>query len=74
MVVAAAFSHESFMAGAAFDPIEAALHSFAATAMGFAFALGVPVRLLQRQRGACSGRTLDLMALGVAAILPMLMP
>jgi hypothetical protein len=41
MCAAAAFSSRSWEPGVAFDPAEDALHSVAATAMGFAFAVGV---------------------------------
>jgi hypothetical protein len=44
MAGAAAFSMRAWMPSAAFDPIEDGLHSFAATAMGFSFALGVLVQ------------------------------
>jgi hypothetical protein len=73
MTATAAFSHRSWIAGAQFDPIEDALHSFTATAMGFAFSLGVLARLLQRARKREPGRTLDAIALVTATVIPVVM-
>lgn len=73
MTATAAFSHRAWIATAAFDPIEDALHSFTATAMGFAFALGVLARLLQRARRNEPGRAFDAVALAAATALPLLM-
>ncbi len=73
MIATAAFSHRPWVASAPFDPVEDFLHSFTATAMGFAFALGVLVRLLQREKHDLSGRTFDIAALVVATVIPILM-
>lgn len=73
MIATAAFSHRSWVAGAQFDPIEDVLHSFTATAMGFAFSLGVLARLLQRGRQGEPGRALDAVALVAATVIPLLM-
>ncbi len=73
MIATAAFSHRSWVAGAQFDRIEDALHSFTATAMGFAFSFGVLVRLMQRGRQREPGRLLDAVALVAATVIPVLM-
>ncbi len=73
MTATAAFSHRSWVAGARFDPVEDVLHSFTATAMGFAFSFGVLARLLQRGRQREPGRALDAVALVVATVIPLLM-
>jgi hypothetical protein len=73
MTATAALSHRSWVAGAQFDPIEDTLHSFTATAMGFAFSFGVLARLLQRGRQGERGRALDAVALVVATMIPLLM-
>lgn len=73
MTAAAAFSHRPWMGGAAFDPIEDALHSFSATGMGFAFALGTVARFLGREGGDRVGRALDGVAVVAAVLLPLLM-
>lgn len=73
MTATAAFSHRPWVANIPYDPVEDYLHSFTATAMGFAFALGVLVRLLQRERHDCYGRAFDLAALVVATVIPVLM-
>lgn len=73
MMATAVFSHRSWVAGASFDPTEDFLHSFTATAMGFAFALGVLVRLLQREKHDLYNRALDMTALVIATVIPILM-
>ena len=73
MIATAAFSHRSWVVGAQFDPIENALHSFTATAMGFAFSLGVLARLLQRGRQGEPGRAFDAVALVAATVIPLFM-
>lgn len=72
MTATAAFSHRPWVAGAQFDPVEDALHSFTATAMGFAFSFGVLARLLQRGRQGEPGRALDAVALATATVIPLL--
>lgn len=73
MIATAAFSHRSWVVGAQFDPVEDALHSFTATAMGFAFSFGVLARLLQRGRQGEPGRAFDAVALVAATVIPLLM-
>lgn len=73
MTATAAFSHRPWIAGAPFDPVEDALHSFTATAMGFAFSFGVVARLMQRTRRGEAGRALDATALVAATAIPLLM-
>lgn len=73
MIATAAFSHRPWERGAAFDPIEDALHSFTATAMGFAFSFGVLARLAQRSRARESGRFFDGVALVAATVIPLVM-
>ena len=73
MTATAAFSHRSWVAGAQFDPVEDVLHSFTATAMGFAFSFGVLARLVQRGRQGAPGRALDTDALVAATVIPLLM-
>jgi hypothetical protein len=73
MVATATFSHRHWVVGAHFDPIEDSLHSFTASAMGFAFSFGVLARLVQRGRQGESGRVLDAVALVAATVIPLLM-
>jgi hypothetical protein len=73
MIATAAFSHRPWVAGAPFDRVEDALHSFTATAMGFAFSFGVLARLMQRGRQREAGRLLDAVALVAATVIPLLM-
>lgn len=68
MVAAAVFSTRPWESGVVFDPIEDQLHSFAATAMGFAFAFGVLAILLAgRRRGTAA---VHVVALAAATLLP----
>ncbi len=73
MVGTAAFSHSPWLAGVPFDPVENFLHSLTATVLGFAFAFGVVVRFLQREKGDKMGRLLDVTAVAAATFLPLLM-
>jgi hypothetical protein len=73
MVGTAAFSHQPWLDGIPFDPIEDFLHSLTATVMGFAFAFGVVARLLQREGEDRVGRLLDVTAVAAATFLPLLM-
>lgn len=73
MAGTAAFSHQPWLAGVPFDPVEDFLHSLTATVMGFAFAFGVAVRFWQREKGDGAGRLLDVTAVAAAVILPILM-
>jgi Protein of unknown function (DUF998) len=65
----AAFSHKPWVPGVPFDAFEDVLHSATATGMGFAFAAGVVVRLIQRGPGTTGARALDLIALLAATLL-----
>ncbi len=73
MVATAVFSRRPWVDGVPFDPVGDALHSFTATAMGFTFALGVLLRLLQRRTSDRLGRVLDVTALLSAPVIPLLM-
>jgi Protein of unknown function (DUF998) len=73
MTAAAAFSARPWVAGAAFDPTEDALHSVAATAMGFAFAFGVAAQAMHRQRQGRRWRILDVIAVAAAVVVPLSM-
>lgn len=72
MLGAAAFSHKPWVPGVPYDAIEDFLHSVCATAMGFAFSLGVAARFLQRGGRDRTGRFLDALALAAAIALPLL--
>ena len=71
MTCTAAFSHRPWLADVPYDPVEDFLHSLTATGMGFAFAFGVLLRLLQRIRWRERG--FDAVALAAATLLPMTM-
>jgi tryptophan-rich sensory protein len=71
MIAAAAFSVRSWEETAGFDPVEDLLHSTAATAMGFAFAFGVLIVMLQRARPSSRHRILDAIAIGAAIAIPL---
>ena len=69
MLGTAAFSHKPWLAGVPSDPVEDFLHSLTATGMGFAFAFGVMVRLLQRRKGEHLPKAIDLVAILAATLL-----
>jgi hypothetical protein len=73
LIATATFSHRPWLPEVPFDPIEDLLHSFAATAMGFAFAIGVALRLVQRVVEGGRGRVLDVAALVAATAIPAIM-
>lgn len=73
MVATAAFSHQPWLPGVAFDGFEDVLHSLTATVMGIAFALGVVVRLAERRGRLVRGQILDWLAILAATFLPILM-
>lgn len=74
MVATAVFSTRPWLPNLPFDPIEDALHSFTASAMGFAFAAGIGVRLWQRyQKGQRAGRILDVVAIAASFLIPLSM-
>lgn len=70
MTATAAFSTRSWLPDAIYDPIEDGLHSFAATAMGFAFAFGTVLRLVNRKRDSW-GRVMDIVAIVAAIAFPL---
>jgi hypothetical protein len=73
MLSTAAFSHQPWLDGVPFDTFEDQLHSFTATAMGFAFSLSVFVRLVQRKMQKQPGVLFDILALLSATFIPMTM-
>ena len=73
MFGAAAFSHSPWAPGEAADPVEDVLHSIFASGMGLAFCIGVAARFAHRGPRAYIGRSLDALALAVAAVLPLLL-
>ncbi|MCB8980802.1 MAG: DUF998 domain-containing protein [Ardenticatenaceae bacterium] len=72
MTAVAAFSARPWLPEMPFDPVEDWLHSFAATGMGFAFALGVGWRWWQRPWQARM-RVADLVAVGASIFIPLAM-
>ena len=72
MVGAAVFSSKPWLPNLPFDPVEDALHSFTATAMGFAFAGGVGLRLWQRREQRI-GQILDVIAILASVAIPLAM-
>ena len=72
MVSTAAFSHRPWLTEAPFDEFEDVLHSITATGMGFAFAFGVVIRLLQRERGDNPRKIFDAVAIVAATALPLM--
>lgn len=71
MLAAAAFSARAWWPGAPFDATEDLLHSIAATAMGFAFALGVAAGALRRVRAGAAVRARDLVAVAASVAIPL---
>jgi len=71
MLLVAAFSTRSWQAGASFGETEDALHSVFATLMGFAFAAGVAIVLVRRDRASSRRAVVDALALGAAVVLPL---
>lgn len=69
MLGTAAFSHKPWLAGAPVDSTEDLLHSITATGMGFAFALGVVVRFMQRSKSEVMPRVYDVIAILAATAL-----
>jgi len=68
----ATFSHRPWFNDVPFDPFEDFLHSVTATAMGFAFSLGVLARFFARGPGDAGRQVLDVVALALAAAMPFL--
>jgi Protein of unknown function (DUF998) len=73
MFGAAAFSHSPWAPGEAADQFEDFLHSVFASGMGLAFCIGVVARFAHRGPRAYVGRSLDILALVVATLLPLLL-
>ena len=69
MLATAAFSHKPWLPGVPSDSTEDLFHSITATAMGFAFALGVAARLFERSRTRVWSRAFDAVALVAATLL-----
>jgi hypothetical protein len=73
MVAAGTFSARPWDAQLPFSSLEDLLHSVAATAMGFAFAVGVTVVAVQRWRVGGGWRAPDLVAVTASIVLPLAM-
>jgi hypothetical protein len=71
LAAAAAFSHRPWERGASFDRTEDLLHSIAATAMGFAFTLGIIAVALRRVRQSRHPALLDGIAVVAACLIPL---
>jgi len=69
MLGTAAFSHKPWLADVPVDATEDLLHSITATGMGFAFAIGVVVRFMQRNKNEALPRVYDAIAILAAIIL-----
>lgn len=72
MTAVAAFSTRPWLPTLPYDPVENWLHSFAASGMGFAFALGVGWRWWLRS-GPAKRRMVDLVVMGTAVFIPLAM-
>jgi hypothetical protein len=73
LVAAGTFSARPWDGQVPFSELEDLLHSVAATAMGFAFAVGVTVVALERWRRDGGWRVLDLAAVTASVALPLAM-
>jgi hypothetical protein len=73
MLATAAFAHRHWLPGVPYDRTEDVLHSFAATAMGFAFALGVLAVAITHRAETRRWRLLDVMALTASVAIPLAM-
>jgi hypothetical protein len=71
LAATAAFSTRSWVPDASFDRTEDALHSVAATAMGFAFALGVVTVLVTDRHMGAGRRSVGITAVSAAVVLPL---
>jgi hypothetical protein len=71
LTASAVFSTRSWRAGAAFDRTEDVLHSVAATAMGFAFALGVVAALIGLGGQRPWRRAAGIVAVAASVVLPL---
>lgn len=72
MVGAAVFSSKPWLPELPFDPVEDWLHSFAASAMGIAFALGITLRWWKRPWQS-KMRLLDMIAVAASVVIPLSM-
>ncbi|WP_420628747.1 DUF998 domain-containing protein [Candidatus Leptofilum sp.] len=72
IVGAAVFSSKPWLPELPFDPVEDWLHSFAASAMGFAFALGITLRWWKRPWQS-KMRLLDMVAVAASVVIPLSM-
>lgn len=72
MMATAVFSTRPWLPDISYDAVEDTLHSITATAMGFAFAIGVALGLPHRGE-ATAGRLLDLVAIAAAVTIPLAM-
>jgi len=72
MTAVASFSTRPWLPALPYDPVENWLHSFAASGMGFAFALGVGWRWWHRPWQA-KRRMVDLLVVGTAVFIPLAM-
>lgn len=70
LIAAAVYSHRPYLDGVDYDRLEDALHSIAATGMGFAFAAGV---LVVGWRRIPRLSTTDIAALAAAVLIPIFM-
>jgi hypothetical protein len=73
MIAAGTFSARAWEEGWPFSPLEDLLHSVAATAMGFAFAVGVVLVAWERWRRRRAWRLIDLTAVIASVALPLAM-
>jgi hypothetical protein len=73
MVAASTFAHRPWDPGLPFDSTEDMLHSIAATAMGFAFAIGVVAVTIHRRPRPVLRRLYDLAAISASVALPLAM-
>jgi hypothetical protein len=72
MICAAAFATRPWT-GQVFDRTEDALHSAAATAMGFAFAIGVAAAAIHQRRRTVGALLLDAVAVTASIVVPLVM-
>lgn len=73
MITTAVFSTRSWDVAVAHNSIEDAVHSAAATVLGFCFAFGVLAIMLRRRNASLEIRWLDLLALSATVVIPVAM-
>jgi hypothetical protein len=73
LLATAAFSHRPLDADVPYDATEDLLHSISATAMGFAFALGVVAVMMRTDRRPVTRRVLGFVAIVASVALPLAM-